>query len=175
VTHRRGERLPSTDELLAAVGHIADRGDATIAGGLAMQLWGSPRLTGDLDVVADEPLGYAGEPLSFGGVRTTESGIKLDVIVRNDEWRDLYVEAIDHAVDMDGVPLPVVTPEYLVAMKMVAGRGKDEEDVKYLVTMTDFDQPRTEAVVRRHLGAYAVKELRAIVDEAKWRRSRGEE
>jgi len=178
---KRGERLPSYDELLAAVervrrhGGVGGQGVAAIAGGLAMQIWGSQRLTGDLDIAANDPLGYHGEPLSFGGVRTLEGGIKLDVIVRDDEWSELYVEAIDNAVEVDDVPLPVVTPEYLVAMKMVAGRGKDEEDVKYLVLMDDLNRERTEAIVRRHLGAYAVRELRAIIAEAEWRRSLGEE
>ena len=75
---------------------------------------------------------------------------------------------------MDGVPLPVVTPEYLVAMKMVAGRPKDETDVRYLVLLEDFDAQRAEDVVRRHLGRYAVRELRSLIEEARWRASRGE-
>lgn len=176
---RKGKRLPSYDELLAAAERVSARvpdGDqVAIAGGLAMQLWGSPRLTGDLDVIADDTLGYKGEPLTFGGVRTKEGAVPLDVIVRSDEWRDLYFGALASSVKMEGVSAPVVTPEFLVAMKMVAGRPKDEGDIRYLVLSEDFDPQATETVVRRYLGAYAVKELRALTAEAEWRRTRGEE
>jgi hypothetical protein len=175
--------LPSYDELVAAAERVGARADErramgskiAVAGGLAMQVWGSPRLTADLDVVATDRLGYAGEPLVFGGVRTREGDVPLDVIVRGDEWRELYVEALARAVEVDNITPPVVTAEFLVAMKMVAGRPKDEGDVRYLVLTEDFDRAAAEAIVRRHLGAYAVKELRALVAEAEWRRSRGEE
>lgn len=177
---RKGKRIPSYDELLAAAERVFRNADdeaekVAIAGGLAMQVWGSPRLTGDLDVIAASRLGYEGEPLAFGGVRTSEEGVPIDVIVRSDEWEQLYEDALESAEQVDGISAPVVTPEYLVAMKMIAGRPKDEEDVRYLVLAEDFDHERAETVVREHLGAYAVKELRSIVAEARWRRSRGED
>lgn len=181
---RIGKKLPSHDELMGAAEDVAEQAAvgeavAAIAGGLAMQVWGSPRLTADLDVIADSDLGYEGQALSFGGVRThegpPEKPIDLDVIVRDDEWADLYQDALENAVDVEDIPLPVVAPEYLIPMKMVAGRPKDDSDVRYLVLLDDFDLNKTEAVVREHLGAYAVRELRTIVDEARWRKSRGEE
>jgi hypothetical protein len=180
---RRGKRLPSYDELLVAAERVNAHAEArayandriAIAGGLAMQVWGSPRLTGDLDIIASTTLGYAGTPLTFGGVRTKEGDVPLDVIVRSDEWRDLYTDALVNAEAVDRITPPIVTPEYLVAMKMVAGRPKDEGDVRYLVLADDFNRQKAEAVVRERLGAYAVRELRAIVAEAEWRRSRGEE
>lgn len=180
---RKGKRLPSYDELLAAAERVGARADGraamgdriAVAGGLAMQVWGSPRLTADLDVVANDRIGYTGDPLVFGGVRTREGDVPLDVIVRDDEWQDLYTEALGSAVMVDGITPPVVSPEYLVAMKMVAGRAKDEADVRFLVLTDDFNLPFAEKIVRRHLGAYAVKELRSIIAEATWRRSRGEE
>jgi hypothetical protein len=180
---RKGKRLPSYDELLAAAERVSARSDerqamgdeVAVAGGLAMQVWGSPRLTADLDVIANDRLGYTGEPLSFGGVRTREGTVPLDVIVRDDEWRDLYVAALMSAVMVDNITPPVVTPEFLVAMKMVAGRPKDEADVRYLVLTEDFDREVAESVVRQYLGAYAVKELRSLIAEAERRRSRGEE
>jgi len=177
---RKGKRLPSYDELLAAAEKVFRNADdeaekVAIAGGLAMQVWGSPRLTGDLDVIADSRLGYEGEPLTFGGVRTSVGAVQLDVIVRADEWKDLYLDALKGAEQVEGISAPVVTPEYLVAMKMVAGRAKDEADVRYLVLTDDFDRARAEGIVREHLGAYAVKELRAVIVEAEWRSTRGEE
>lgn len=140
-----------------------------------MQVWGSSRLTGDLDIIATNRLGYVGDPLVFGGVRTKEGDVPLDIIVREDEWKTLYMHALSDAQVVSGITPPVVTPEYLVAMKMVAGRPKDEVDVRFLVLSPDLDRQQTEQIVRQHLGAYAVKELRAIIAEAEWRRSRGEE
>ncbi len=175
------KRLPSYDDLLVAVREVSRRvnreaGDrASIAGGFAMHVWGSSRMTGDLVVVAANDLGYDGDPLVFGGVRTREESVPLDVIVRSDEWRALYESALAAAVHVEGMPLSVVTPEYLVAMKMVAGRSKDEGDVRYLVLLEDFVEKRAENIVRRHLGPYAVKELRSTIAEARWRKSRGEE
>lgn len=175
---RMGKRLPSYDELVAAAAAVfrnAGQEAVAVAGGLAMQVWGSPRLTGDLDVVACRTLGYEGDPLVFGGVRTRVGSVRTDIIVRSDEWRRLYVDALANAVKVDGFPAPVVTPEFLVAMKMVAGRSKDEGDVRYLVLTEDFDRKLAETIARDYLGPYAVKELRAVIAEAEWRRSLGEE
>jgi hypothetical protein len=179
------QSFPSFEKLIAAATEICDHCDeVVIVGGLAMQFWGSPRLTADVDLAATEvPTDIDGRltfgaELSFGGVRTVASNqVPVDVIVRDDEWSDLYEEAIDHAEDVDGAPAPVVSPEYLVAMKMVAGRPKDEQDVRFLVLLDDdaFDMKECEEIVRDFLGAYAVKELRAIVEEAKWRKGKGDE
>lgn len=146
-----------------------------IGGGVAMQVWGSTRLTGDLDLIAADDMGVRGEPLSFGGVRSVVDGIPLDVIVRDDKWALLYEEALRTAVEVEGVGVPVIAPEYLLAMKMVAGRPKDEIDARFLVLLPDFDHALAESVVDEHLGPYAVNELESIVAEAKWLRSRGKE
>jgi hypothetical protein len=174
--------FPSFEKLIAAATEICDHCDeVVIVGGLAMQFWGSPRLTLDVDLAADEiptDMDTECQRLTIGGVRArAKNGVPVDIIVRNDEWSDLYEEAIDHAEKVDGAPAPVVTPEYLVAMKMVAGRPKDEQDVRFLVLLPDdqFDMGECEEVVRDFLGAYAVKELKAIVEEARWRKEKGDE
>lgn len=174
------KRLPSYDELLEAASEVAEAAAAghegvALAGGLAMQVWGSPRLTADLDVVASSELGYSGDPLSFGGVRSRVGIVPVDIIVRADEYRPLYEAALHDAVSVEDVAPLVVEPEYLVAMKMVAGRPKDESDARYLVLLDDFDGSRAEAIVRQYLGPYAVREYRSLVAEAKWRRQRGQE
>ena len=159
-----------------AAARVAEMSDETMAivGGLAMQVWGSPRLTADLDVIAESELGYTGERLTFGGVRTKEGPVELDIIVRSDEWAQLYEAALYESLEVDDVPMPVVSPEFLVVMKMVAGRPKDEIDIRYLVLLDDFDHASAERIIQRYLGRYALREFRAIVEEAKWRHSRGE-
>lgn len=100
--------------------------------------------------------------------------VPVDVIVRDDDFADLYVAAQDHVVDK-GAPLPIVEPEYIAAMKLVAGRRKDEDDLAFLITSGVIDLGKTERIIRKHLGAYALREFRSFVEEAKWRASRSEE
>ena len=122
-------RFLSREALMAAAKHVAathPNERIAIVGGTAAQIWGAPRLTSNLDVIAESDLGYKGEPSTIGGVRTVEGGIELNVITRLDEWARLYEDALYAAVRVEGVPLPVVTPEFLVAMKMVAGRLQDK-------------------------------------------------
>jgi len=89
------------------------------------------------------------------------------VIVRSDEFQGLFEDALDHAVAVDGVPAPVIEPEYLVAMGMLSGRrSHDEPDVHHLVLIDDFDSPRAEAILREHLWLYAVRVYRDLVAEA---------
>jgi len=158
----------------AALAARSGRIDAAIVGGVAMVVYGSDRLTKDVDVACrDEYLPGMREvkPLTFGGASTlTPKGHPLDVIVRNDDYRDLYVAAIEDARD-EGLALPVVSPEYLAAMKMVAGRDKDEIDLKTLVRLGVLDLDRTRTIVRTHLGRYAVKVFDSLCAEVEWMRS----
>jgi hypothetical protein len=176
-------------EASALIGDIADRQRTRVAlvGGFALQYFGSTRLTGDIDVVAAGPLQEL-EPtrtLKFGGQKATvvaagnasigkNVSVPVDVIVRDDDFADLYEAALDHTVDK-GAPLLIIEPEYIAAMKLVAGRRKDEDDLTFLITSNVIDIGKTERIVRKHLGAYALREFRSFVDEAKWRASRSEE
>ena len=112
--------------------------------------------------------------MTFGGYRSeTSSGIPVDVILRDDEFSELFDEALDRVVEIDGIP--TVPNEYLVAMKMLAGRRKDDGDLEFLLGYGGtgvVDMDRAEDVVRRHLGAYAVRELRSLAVEARWLGSR---
>jgi hypothetical protein len=147
-----------------------------IVGGLAMQHYGSDRLTGDVDVAAGRVLaGLAPvRDLTFGGVAAvTPAGLPVDLIVRNDVYADLFDEAIFAGVRVPDLPAPVVRPEYLVAMKMVAGRGKDWLDLEALLALGVVDLARARAVVGKHLGPFAVQEFDRIVEEVAWRTSGG--
>jgi len=181
-------------EAAAIVGDVARRQRATVAlvGGYALQHFGSTRLTGNIDVISSDPL-HELEPakirmqprLSFGGrqVRVIAPGnahvgslvlVPVDVIVRSDDFKDLYVDALSHTVDKCA-SLPVVEPEYIAAMKLVAGRRRDDDDLAFLITSGVIDMPKTERIIRKHLGAYALKEFQAFADEARWRASRSEQ
>lgn len=149
-----------------------------LVGGLAMQLYGSDRLTGDLDFAADAPIRSlpALRALSFGGVQSaTSKGVPVDIILRDDDFRPLYEAALNASPVVPRFGCRVVPPAYLVAMKMAAGRGKDVLDLKFLLAQEGLvDLASTRVVVRRYLGPYAVKELDRIVDEVAWEQQRGD-
>jgi hypothetical protein len=159
---------------IAAAAHKQGAHVALI-GGFAMQVYGSDRLTGDLDVVADARLKAfpRGTALSFGGEQThAHNGVPVDVVLRRDIYTTLYDEALAHAVRVRGLPLPIVRLEHLAAMKMAAGRPRDEGDLAFLVTKTKIDTRKTLRVVRLHMGAYAGEEFTNFVEVALWEASR---
>lgn len=147
---------------------------AAIGGGLAMQVYGSPRLTKDVDVIATEPSPRPGRPLGIGGTSFRVGTVPVDWIYRCDHYATLYAEAARKAVRVAG--LRVVRPEYLAVMKLAAMRPKDHDDLIYL--LENGPNPRRLAraamtLARRLLGAYAADDLLSFVLEAAWRRRRG--
>lgn len=146
-----------------------------LIGGFALQYYGSDRLTGGVDFAAERMLAGlpGGKALSFGGVQTqTSSGIPVDLVVREDDYRALYEEAISKAVTVEELGVPLVLPEYLAAMKMAAARDRDSLDLEFLVRARVFEPPKARQVIYRHLGPYAAQEFDRIVDEVEWKRHR---
>lgn len=177
-------RMPSTEELnrvaLLACEVAGRQGlRVAVAGGMAMNHYGSPRLTKDVDVLGNGlPSEEAGltrkAPVSFGGVTfATPDGIDMDWIVREDEYRALYEAALEAAIPASG-GFSVVTPEHLAAMKFATLRPKDYEDLMYLLGEPGVvDLERAGALVRRHLGGrFASDQFAAAIEEARWRHER---
>ncbi len=109
--------------------------------------------------------------LSFGGSRSVaRNGVPIDVIVRSDGYQALYDEALMAAKRTAGVPIPVVTLPYLGAMKMAAGRGKDQQDLAWILVESGVSYPVLRKVVLQHLGPYAADELDALKRTAAWER-----
>jgi len=114
--------------------------DWALVGGLAMNLYGSDRLTKDIDVIADKLLPMSEKQivgrLKQGGERfnteTDEKIVTVDWIIRNDEFKPLFNEALKAAVKINDVP--VLTPEWLVILKFIDGRFKDQEDAVFLLS-----------------------------------------
>jgi hypothetical protein len=166
------------DETLAEVAEIvrSEGVDVAVVGGVAMMVYGSDRLTKDVDVATSDrecPSGFVEvRRLSFGGiVARTPGGRVVDLILRDDEYEDLYNAAVDASRD-EGLPLPVVTPEYLLALKMAAARDKDVMDVKYLLGSGVVDLKVARGIVRDFLGEYAARELDSLSAEVEWRKGR---
>lgn len=161
---------------LAAIKEVADLANkagvrVALAGGNAMQLYGSDRFTTDVDFVAAEFLVELPRKgaLTFGGTKSKASnGVPVDVIVRSDERADLYDEALDHAQLLPGIPVPVITLAYLGAMKLDAHRGKDLQDLNFILTKSNVNYKKLRAVVVKHLGEDAADDLDALKLSATW-------
>jgi hypothetical protein len=126
------------------VGAMADQNGISwaVCGGIAMAIYGSPRLTKDVDIIASkrlpikEILGYLKQGGEHFTVETEKRMVPIDWILRNDDAKTLFKKALNEAVWIDD--LPVVTPEYLVIMKFIAGRFKDQEDAVFLLSQKDL-------------------------------------
>lgn len=153
--------------------------EVALAGGIAMQVYGSDRLTADVDVIAEEPIpGVVSEGLLAiipGYKGRLPNGVAVDVIVPDPEndWYDLFRHARKAAVPLEAGSIPVVTREYMIALKMMAGReDKDLGDLYFLLTDKHTNMMVARNVVRAELGKYAGKEFDALAEEAAWAMSR---
>ena len=132
----------STDTGLEAVkemGRLADQHEIewALAGGLAMHLYGSPRLTKDVDIIASKHLTLTPQRrLSFGGSSYTlqigKYEVQVDWIVRSDGYEKYYRAALQEAIELPN-RIRIVTPEWLVILKITAGRQKDLDDIVFLL------------------------------------------
>ena len=120
----------STDTGLEAaqmVGQIANREEIewAVAGGIAMHLYGSPRMTKDVDIIASKDISLTPQHrLTFGGSSYTlqvgKYAVQIDWIVRNDGHREFYRQALQEAISLPN-GLHVVTAEWLVILKYGSG------------------------------------------------------
>lgn len=121
------------------VAKIADKEKVewALAGGIALHLYGSPRLTKDVDIISDGFLSLEGRHrLSFGGisyeVKVGKKLITVDWSVRSDDYAEYYRQALKDAVELSN-GMKILTPEWLVILKSIAGRPKDRDDAVYLL------------------------------------------
>ncbi len=109
----------SASQAIEIIGKLAEENgiDWALVGGLAMNLYGSDRLTKDIDIIADKRLPMPENKivgrLKQGGERynteTDKKIVTVDWIVRNDEFKPMFKEALKAAVKINDVP--VLTPE----------------------------------------------------------------
>lgn len=166
------------EETIKEVAELAEDGkvDVALIGGVALQLYGSDRFTKDVDFVGSGE--FAGLEdvgrLSLGGWRgTTSKGVMVDVLVRG-EFEGLYENVLAHARFEPELGIKVARVEHIMAMKLVAGRGKDEEDIKIILRLGELDLKEARSFIRRQLGQFAVKEFDSYVDEVAWRKAKEE-
>ena len=139
-------------ELLEALRSVFDRLGVRwyLFGAQAVIAYGAPRLTADADVTVElgdvsatrlvEELEGAGFLLRVRNVdefveRTRvlpfvhdASGLPLDVVLAGPGPEELFLDRV-RQVRFGDIEIPVISPEDLVAVKILAGRPKDLEDV----------------------------------------------
>lgn len=137
---------------IAALAAVFERLDVRwyLFGAQAALLYGAARLTADIDVTVDlgeretallvRSLEKAGFRLRVHNVNsfvaTTRvlpllhraSGMPVDVVLAGPGLEDLFLKRRRQRI-VEGVRVPVASPEDIVVMKILAGRGKDEDDV----------------------------------------------
>ncbi len=170
----------STQQGLDAVAIIAVQAKLqgvayALAGGLALHLYGFTRATKDVDLVASELLDLlASEQLSFGGatyqVQVGDRLIDVDWIVRDDFFREFYVNALRDAIVTEQ-GLPILTPEWLAILKYIARRSKDKIDLDWLVQQTGLvDQAQVKNLIVEVMGeksaVFPLAELAEIFQRA---------
>jgi hypothetical protein len=178
---RRSDREQAIDPRLAreaarqVIAQAAAEGTpAAVAGGLAMQIFGFTRATKDVDIVAAAALaGEAGAPLEFGGhiytVRVGDCEVEVDWIVRADDKQMVYAAALaDAALTEHG--FPIITPEWMVILKYLAGRGKDHLDLIWLLQQPELvARDKVMALVERLMGPvafWARRDMESVFREA---------
>lgn len=133
----------SAMETIETVAKLAKENDIdwALAGGLAVILYGSDRLTKDVDFIASKklPLESKGSLVQGGErytVKTSNKEVTVDWITRDDEAKKFYERALKDAVMIRETP--VLSPEWLVILKYIAGRFKDQEDGVFLLKQKDL-------------------------------------
>ena len=143
----RGRRRPAPGGLRAALDalaasfrtalHAADETYTRLGiphaliGGVAVGAYAEPRATKDIDfLVGDEAFDSRGLVVSFrAGVPLEAAGVPVDSVPVDPRYEALYRDALRTAVDSGEGAVRIVRPEYLAALKLVAGRGRDLDAV----------------------------------------------
>lgn len=163
-------------------------------GAQAAIVWGSPRLSADVDITAQiEPSALdayvaAMKDNGFDLVSSDAdfiaqtrvlpflhraSRMPLDVVLAGPGLEaDFLQRAI--SVDVDGTLVPVISPEDLIITKILAGRPKDIEDIRGVIheKTTSLDIERIRTILRLLEQALVQSDLLPILENA-WRDAQG--
>jgi hypothetical protein len=142
-------------ELLKALASVMAEGHLPwyLFGAQAAIIWGSPRLSADIDITAviepasveafvdtmtrhgfdvvfaDSDFVARTRVLPFVHQRT---GVPIDIVLAGPGLEEDFLHRAI-CVDLEGTPISVISPEDLVITKVLAGRPKDIEDVRNVV------------------------------------------
>ncbi len=166
-----------------------------VFGAQAALVWGRPRLTTDVDVTVKcsvstdrlvQTLDTRGFSLRIDAteafVRTTrvvplehrESGLALDIVLAGPGLEELFLERAV-PVDVAGTVVPFISPEDLIVTKLLAGRAKDIDDVRGVLSErgSSLDLGRIRTTLGLLEDALGQSDLMPILDDelSRWQRS----
>ena len=129
----------SATHAIKTVVKIAEANDVNwaLVGGLAMAVYGGDCKSKNIAIIANKllPLESKGLLRQDGErylIKTQKKEVAVDWIIRKDEFKALFQDALAEAVKIDDTP--ILTPEWLVILKFIAGRFKDQEDAVFLLS-----------------------------------------
>lgn len=146
--------------------------DWYVFGAQAVVVFGRPRQTADIDVTVDlaagdipqlasilHDAGYVArvDDLEEFAHRTRaapvvhkSSGIPVDIILAGPGLEREFLERVV-SVEIEGTPVPFLSPEDLIAIKVLAGRTKDLDDVRGIVEKQgpSLDEARVRDILER--------------------------
>jgi len=151
---------------LSVLNELKEKGlikDYAIGGAIAALRWTEPFFTEDLDIfiiLEKEPdekglivLSPIYEYLGSRGYGRKEhwviiEGVPVDIFPAD----PLEKEAIEEAeeVEYEGVKTKVIVPEYLIALFLRAGRGKDLRKVEMLLEQCEIDKERLQKILHQY-------------------------
>jgi predicted nucleotidyltransferase len=137
--------------------------DYAIGGAMAALRWTEPFFTQDLDIFIilqkeireDEIINLSAlyEYLKNKGYEWSGQWIIIEGIpVEFIPAEGLAKEAVEYGVDIEfeGVKTRVISPEYLIALFLSAGREKDKIKVRLLLDQADIDKEKLEIILRKY-------------------------
>jgi hypothetical protein len=157
-------------------------------GAQAVQIWGIPRLSADVDVTirlrsqgvgpfvaamrdagftmrVPDPEGFSAEMRVLPFLHEA-SRIPLDAILAGPGPEEEFL-ARARVVAIEGVRVPVISPEDLVVTKILAGRPKDLEDVRGILRQAGakFEPERVRSLLTSLEAALDRSDLRPLFEE----------
>lgn len=129
--------------------------DMVLIGAGALAAHGVPRYSQDIDLLlrdrearrlvrALHDVGFSGPPPSadvFFYTMSSKTGVEVDVLGATEQ---LYLDAIDKAMDAQflGLPVRIPTPEFFVLLKLRAAEGNPERELRHLGDIVDLVRAR---------------------------------
>jgi predicted nucleotidyltransferase len=148
--------VPYAQPLLDAVELFEELGIGyALIGGIAAMYYGRARFTEDVDFVAASGHAdvLAAHPAEMGKRHFDsactyklhhQSGVQVDI------WKDEFADQIiqhSQPVELAGKQVCIIEPHDLIAMKLRAGRLKDDYDISQIAQSTPIDQTRLATIV----------------------------
>lgn len=173
-------RFPSPSSLrtcIRTVAKLAAAEDVRVAlvGCLAMQHYGSRRIANEPEMLVSQDiveLAPDGAP-SLGWHSATVNGQSVGYTLFAGEYPELYNHAINTAVKVPRFAIPIVRAEELTAVLLASQRPMDSLDLDDLMHLGAASVEQTEAIIREHLGPYAVQMYRNKLERIAWEKHRG--